>query len=110
INNPIHDAALFTRHYKLKWHYYKNNPFHWVTNNYSSEKNVSVYGIPKNIGQAKQIGFILDSLKKENKNLDNTAVVLGDESLLIPVLNSLPEHIDTLNITMGFPLKSIPLA
>lgn len=110
IDNPIHDAALFTRHYKLKWHYYKNNPFHWVTNNYSKEKNIFVYGIPKNIGQAKQIGFILDHLKNEKKNLDNTAVVLGDESLLIPVLNSLPEHIDALNITMGFPLKSIPLA
>ncbi|WP_100611235.1 PD-(D/E)XK nuclease family protein [Confluentibacter lentus] len=110
IDNPIHDAALFTREYKFKWHYYKNNPFHWVTNNYSTEKNVSVYGIPKNIGQAKQIGFILDHLKKEKKNLDNTAVVLGDEHLLIPVLNSLPEDIDALNITMGFPLKSIPLA
>ncbi len=110
INNPMHDAALFTRDYKFKWHYFKNNPFNWITNNYSQEKNISVYGIPKNIGQAKYIGFILDNLKKETKNLDSTAVILGDENILIPVLNSLPENIDALNITMGFPLKSIPLA
>ncbi|WP_100613590.1 PD-(D/E)XK nuclease family protein [Confluentibacter citreus] len=110
IENTMHDAALFTREYKFKWPYFKNNPFNWITNNYSKEKNVSVYGIPKNIGQAKYIGFILDNLKKEKDNLNNTAVVLGDEHLLIPVLNSLPEHIDALNITMGFPLKSIPLA
>ncbi|PKQ45931.1 PD-(D/E)XK nuclease family protein [Confluentibacter flavum] len=110
MNNGRHDAALFTRDYKFKWHYYKNNPFNWVTNNYSKEKSVSVYGIPKNIGQAKHIGFILDNLKKEKNNLNSTAVVLGDESLLMPILNSLPENIDALNITMGFPLKSIPLA
>lgn len=110
IENAMHDAALFTREYKFNWHYFKKNPFNWVTNNYTKEKNISVYGIPKNIGQAKYIGFILDNLKKEKNNLDRMAVVLGDENLLIPVLNSLPENIDALNITMGFPLKSIPLA
>jgi hypothetical protein len=41
--------------------------------------------------------------------LANTAVVLGDETLLIPVLNSLPKNVDTINITMGFPLKDTPL-
>lgn len=110
IENSIHDVGLFAREYKSKWHYYKNSPFNWLTGNYSKEKNISVFGIPKNIGQAKYIGHILDNLKKERNNLDNTAVVLGDESLLIPVLNSLPENIDALNITMGFPMKSIPLA
>jgi len=110
LDNPMHDAALFTREYKFKWHYFKNNPFNWITDNYSKEKNISVFGIPKNIGQAKYIGSILDTLKREKNNLDNTAVILGDESLLIPVLNSLPENVDALNVTMGFPLKSIPLA
>ena len=36
----------------------------------------------------------------------NTAIVLGDESLLIPMLNSLPKGIKDVNITMGFPLFS----
>ena len=110
MNNAIHDAGLFTRSHKNKWSYFKNNNFDWITNNYSKEKNISVYGIPKNIGQAKYIGSILKNLKQENLSLTNTAVVLGDENLLIPVLNSLPSNIHALNITMGFPLKSIPLA
>lgn len=110
INNPIHDAGLFARSHKKKWAYFKNNPFNWITDNYSKAKNVSVYGIPKNIGQAKYIGSLLSKLKIENNSLNNTAVVLGDENLLIPVLNSLPPNIQALNITMGFPLKSIPLA
>ncbi|WP_308993968.1 PD-(D/E)XK nuclease family protein [Mariniflexile litorale] len=109
-NSANHDAGLFTRQHHQKWPYFKNNLFNWITNNYSTQKNISTFGIPKNIGQAKHIGSLLKRLQNENLNLQNTAVVLGDENLLIPVLNALPENIDALNITMGFPLKSIPLA
>ncbi|GAA3643908.1 PD-(D/E)XK nuclease family protein [Flavivirga jejuensis] len=110
ISNQKHDAALFTRQHKNNWGFFKNNPFNWITTNYSKEKNVSAFGIPKNIGQAKYIGTLLNNLQKDNLSLQNTAVVLGDENLLIPVLNSLPPTIEALNITMGFPLKSIPIA
>ncbi|WP_418602170.1 PD-(D/E)XK nuclease family protein [Hwangdonia sp.] len=109
-NNQKHDAALFTRQHQTRWKYFENNPFHWITNNYSKEKNISIYGVPKNIGQSKYIGTLLNNLSQSNPSLQNTAVVLGDENLLIPVLNSLPSTIEALNITMGFPLKSIPLA
>ncbi len=110
INNPIHDAGLFTRLHKKNWPHFKTNPFNWVTENYTKDKSISVYGIPKNVGQAKYIGALLNQLKTKQNSLSNTAVVLGDENLLIPILNSLPSNIEALNITMGFPLKSIPLA
>ncbi|MBU2950428.1 PD-(D/E)XK nuclease family protein [Tamlana agarivorans] len=110
LENKLHDAALFTRQHKNNWNFFNTNPFQWITDNYSNPKNISVYGIPKNIGQAKYIGTLLNDLQKENPGLENTAVVLGDENLLIPVLNAIPNTIDALNITMGFPLKSIPLA
>jgi ATP-dependent helicase/nuclease subunit B len=110
MSNKKHDAALFTRQHKNNWSYFKTHPFNWITTNYTKEKNISVFGIPKNIGQAKYIGTLLNIIQKENETLQNTAVVLGDENLLIPVLNSIPKGIDALNITMGFPLKSIPLA
>ncbi|MGA1225791.1 MAG: PD-(D/E)XK nuclease family protein [Tamlana sp.] len=110
LNNPIHDAALFTRKHKTQWPYFKKNPFNWVTNNYSKEKNISIYGVPKSVGQVKYVGELLNTLQKTNSSLESTAVILGDENLLIPILNSLPTSIGALNITMGFPLKSIPLA
>ncbi len=109
-NNKKHDAALFTRQHKNNWKFFEKNKFEWITTNYSKEKNISIHGIPKNIGQAKYIGTILNNLKKKHNTLNNTAVILGDENLLIPVLNSIPSNISALNITMGFPLKSIPLA
>ncbi|MDN3664819.1 PD-(D/E)XK nuclease family protein [Algibacter miyuki] len=110
LNNPKHDAALFTRQHKKNWKHFEKHPFNWVTKNYSEEKNISIYGVPKNIGQAKYIGTLLKNIEAKTKSLQSTAVVLGDENLLIPVLNSIPSTVDALNITMGFPLKSIPLA
>ena len=110
MNNTKHDAALFMSHHKNNWFFFESNPFNWVTKNYSSEKNISVFGVPKNVGQAKYIGSLLKKIKKEKESLQNTAIVLGDENLLTPLLNSLPSNIEALNITMGLPLKSIPLA
>ncbi|MEI6752405.1 MAG: PD-(D/E)XK nuclease family protein [Paludibacter sp.] len=48
--------------------------------------------------------------KLPTNNWINTAVVLPDESLLTPLLHSLPEQIAKVNITMGFPLKSTPVS
>ncbi len=110
MNAKTHDASLFLKQHKSKWNYFLNHDFNWIANNYSKGKNISIIGVPKNIGQAKYIGELIDKIKTDNYSLNSTAVVLGDENLLIPVLNSIPEHINALNITMGFPLKSIPLA
>ena len=41
--------------------------------------------------------------KKEN------AVVLCNESLLLPVLHSIPSEVKNVNITMGFPLAQTPV-
>lgn len=39
-----------------------------------------------------------------------TAVVLPDENLLLPLLSNLPERVDAINVTMGYPIKGIPSA
>ena len=109
-DNPIHDAGLFTRAHKNNWTYFKKNPFNWKTDHYSQNKNIQVYGIPKNVGQAKYIGTLLNQIKKKESSFQKTAIVLADENMLIPTLNALPKSVKTLNITMGFPLKYIPLA
>jgi len=108
MNSKIHNASQFINSHKTKWNYYKTHNFKWFSNHYNAPKFVQVIGVPQNIGQAKVIGELLSDLK-ETSDLANTAVVLGDETLLIPVLNSLPENVDTINITMGFPLKDTPL-
>lgn len=103
-----HDVSLFMREYKKTWNYYKEHKFEKTSRNYNTKKDIEIIGIPKNIGQAKYLGEILDSLSKEQINA--TALVLGDEGLLLPMLNSLPNSIEALNITMGYPLKFSPFA
>ncbi|WP_299246896.1 PD-(D/E)XK nuclease family protein [uncultured Aquimarina sp.] len=108
LENKYHEASLFLRDYKNQWNYYKEQPFKWIRDNFSSSKDIKLIGVPKNVGQAKLAGQILRTIPLEN--IEKTALVLADESLLLPVLNSLPESITSLNITMGLPLKDVPVA
>ena len=108
IDSPFHDAGLFTRNHKENWKFFQKNTFNWIESNYSTKKNITIYGVPKAIGQAKTIGNILNDLPEND--IKKTAVVLGDENLLLPTLNSIPKSINAINVTMGFPLRLIPLA
>lgn len=66
-------------------------------------KKIRVLGTPKNIGQIKYVCQELSSIEKLTGT--NTAIVLGDEKLLIPLLNSLPDnHNIKYNLTLGYPL------
>lgn len=106
-NTLGNSTAHFLHKYKTQWNYYLDNEFSIVSDDFSSHKNIDVFALPKNIGQVKKVGELLSKLTEEE--LKNTAVVLGDESLLLPLLNSLPENVININITMGMSLKDIPL-
>jgi len=106
-SNPNHGASTFIRDYLKNWKYFQQNESNEFSTNFTKEKNIELIGVPKNIGQAKYLGEILTSLSPSEK--ENTAVILGEEDLLLPVLNSLPEEIAELNITMGFPVKNAPI-
>ena len=69
IENPIHDAGLFTRAHKKNWTYFNTNEFNWVKKHYSKEKNIEIIGAPKNISQIKYVGELLENiLNKKQKN------------------------------------------
>ena len=110
INDTVHDAGHFTRQHKSQWKYFNTSPFNWISSHYSNKKKIQAIGVPKLVGQAKYIGHILKDLKEEHLNLSKVAVVLGEENLLVPILNSIPNSISQVNVTMGLPLKFVPLA
>lgn len=78
-----------------------------------NEKSFELIAIPSSVGQTKEVYNLLNDLyptdSKENDWI-KTAVVLPDESLLVPLLHSLPESIENVNVTMGFPLKASPVS
>ncbi|WP_435261098.1 PD-(D/E)XK nuclease family protein [Tenacibaculum sp. nBUS_03] len=99
-----HQAGSFIRKYKTRWNYYQKNPIQTVATHFSAPKNIQIIGASKNITQIKYAGELLSKFSSHN----NTALVLADESLLPITLNSLPENVDAINITMGYPLKDVP--
>lgn len=76
---------------------------------------IDVIGIPSGIGQAKAAGkrltdWIADGTVADPADAIETAVVLPDESLFIPMIHAVPEEYKSLNVTMGLPMRSTSFA
>lgn len=111
IDSAFHDAGYFIRQHIRNWPYYRKGSFPLKHENYLNEKRIRITGVPKNVSQAKYVAQLLSELSQTQRSgLENTAVILGDESILNPLLNSLPSWIQDVNITMGYPLRNSPLA
>jgi len=77
-----------------------------------SGKKIKLVGIPSAVGMTKYVYATLEKLNldsSKNGSWIDTAVVLPDESLLLPLLYAFPPEIDKINITMGYPLSSTPV-
>lgn len=74
----------------------------------SFPSKIEAFSCPSNSYQAKKIGEILYTICDKNSDINkltNTAVILPDEELLLPLLHSFPENMPTANLTMGYPIK-----
>lgn len=68
----------------------------------TAEKEINVISVSGSSVQANALQLIME--KREN-----SVVVLADEALLIPTLNSLPDSVGEINVTMGYPFANTPL-
>ncbi len=71
-------------------------------------KTLEYISVPSAIGQAKLLSRLTAHLSEDNPR--DTAIVLCDEQLLIPVMHSIPDHIRKINITMGYPAHNTSVA
>lgn len=77
----------------------------WIENTLAeSAINIRMIGSPLEVSQAKVLGSELEKLKQAGSS--KTAIILPDDSLLMPVLRSLPGNIEAINITMGYSFKN----
>lgn len=73
-----------------------------------SPKNIRFLSAPTENAQARYLpSWIRENIGEKESE---TAVVLCNESLLLPVLHSIPEEVENVNITMGFPLAQTPVS
>ncbi|MBN2813088.1 MAG: PD-(D/E)XK nuclease family protein [Bacteroidales bacterium] len=101
-NNDIHEAGFFIR--KNLHDFPQAKP---LPNENLLKEKASVVFVPvsSNSGQATVLPQLLQKAGLgESNGAERTAVVLADESLLIPVLYAIPEWIPDINVTMGYPL------
>ena len=107
VNNKNHGAAHFIKNYKNSWDHYIKNPFNWISDDFKGLKTINIIEATKSIGQAKEIGETLFFINKDK--LKKVAVVLGDETLIEPVLNHLPEIIKNISIGSATPSSMLEL-
>ena len=97
IKDPANKSSLFLRDFTLEFpSSFQPDP------EGLPQTEFNVLSVPGGISQAKQLPVILSRCTPA-PGID-TAVVLPDEQLLLPVLNSIPGHVGKLNVTMGYPI------
>ncbi|UBM61633.1 PD-(D/E)XK nuclease family protein [Candidatus Sulfidibacterium hydrothermale] len=105
-----HEAGRFLR--EMVRYLKISNPL-WVDNRLlTTEKEVKIYGVPGQTRQVKLAGQILSEWLEEGTPDEKTAIILADEHLLIPLLDSVPSSVYNqpvhYNVTMGYSLEYSP--
>lgn len=114
----IQEAGLFMRQNIIDFPSSLKEPN--LFDNYSKPKKVTFVSTSSDNAQAGYVSKFLDDTSKivvdeksgEKEKIDRrTAIVLCDETLLLPVLHSIPNDKDiALNVTMGFPVSQTPIS
>lgn len=73
----------------------------------NQDKLIEVISVASEVGQAQEASAILSAI--DGSIDEHTAVVLPNNTLLFPLLHAIPEKVEKLNITMGYPLSSSTL-
>ncbi len=80
-----------------------------IFNNLKREREIRIFDLPSDILQAKSLHTLLSDRREKITEANDTTIVACDENLLMPVLVSLPEQVELVNITMGYPFSNTPL-
>ena len=96
------EAGDFVRTYQKKW-----PDSVWINaESLSQSKNVTLHAVPQLMGQAHLAAQLMATSASVGAKPEETAIVLADEKLLLPLLYAIPLEGQKLNVTMGYPMKS----
>lgn len=98
------EAGQFARMFFKKHPQIKQS---FLNDNFKEDKKeIKIIGVSGNTLQASALQLQLSKNEVENHSKqaeEKEAIILADENLLIPVLNSIPEKLKQLQVTMGYP-------
>ncbi len=106
----INNGSKFVKFFRKEF----PEPNDFMPETISEFPEIEVVGVPSNVGQAKYCYHLLNKLIANKiinvDNAINTALILPDDGLLVPLLNSLPSDFTKKNVTMGYPLSASDIA
>ena len=108
MDDPREEAGHFLRQYREKW-----PDAVWLhMDSRLGRKAVTISAVAQSVGQAHVAAQILGRAADtatggtgQCRNPEQTAIVLADEKLLLPVLYALPLEEHRVNVSMGYPVK-----
>ncbi len=104
LRNDWHEAGLFVRENIKRFPAEKLSVS--FNNLVPGNKEINVLPVSSSVTQAKIIPALLEKIGiTDNADLKQTAIVLPDERLMMPVLYSIPDDIKDVNISMGYPFQ-----
>jgi len=105
-NHPGHEAITFIKQNLMDF----PSPKAWKTPAGDSLPVITITSTPNDLVMAQIAAsqIIKDNLPKNDTEAEKIAVVLADETLLFPVLDSISADIKSINITLGYPVKHTP--
>jgi len=105
LENPIHEAGAFLRK-NIDFLEIKNPLF--ITDDLNNkELNIQVVECAQHTGQVKVAATELEKLSQDEVN--ETLVLLSDESLIGAMVKNIPASIGKANVTLGLPLSQTPI-
>jgi hypothetical protein len=108
MDRPFHEAGKFIRSYQKEWKYYQENPLKFIHKQFATPKYLEMASASGPIATV-QVA-VKKLLEIPAHQLPETVIVLADEALLIPLLNAIPESVDSYNVTMGLGLEKLPIS
>lgn len=101
-DRPEQEAGMFVRENLVRF-----PPCATVSHDHlMRDKELTAVATVSNAVQCKYVATILRQLATRGPLGKETAVVLTDENLLLPLLYALPREIGRVNVTMGYPLRA----
>lgn len=108
-NNPRQEAGFFLREYAHSTILSDTFPKE-IPSRFQEPKHFKATGVSLEVGQTKALAeYLVELVAAGDFDPQKTVVVLPQEHMLFPTLHAIPNEIDKVNITMGYPLKDTPV-
>lgn len=105
LDDERQEAGVFARQFFKK---YKNTPTDFIGNELlEGKKTINIIGVSGQTVQTEALRLMLE--KEDISTQKSEVVVLADENLLTPVVNSIPEKAGKIRVSMGYPFVQTEL-